>query len=131
MPMIEHQTSAARTFARVVNSVPLARRWATGVCEDAGVSDDLLETYKLLVSEVVTNAVKHGGGDEYTVVVCPDLWIEVWDDGVNLPSQRAHTVDSPGGRGLDLLELLAPGYEVRHDWDRGGKCVRFLPKETL
>ncbi|OON75936.1 ATP-binding protein [Streptomyces tsukubensis] len=70
-------TSAARCFARDPNSVPIARSWATAVCESYGVTDDLLETCKLLVSEAATNAVTHGGGDEFTVAICRDLWIEV------------------------------------------------------
>ncbi|MEW1922235.1 ATP-binding protein [Streptomyces sp. NPDC088360] len=122
------QTSAARSFVRKSNSVPTARSWATGICESFGVTDDLLETCKLLISEVVTNAVTHGDGDEYTVVVARDLWFEVWDEGEELPRRREHDLDSEGGRGLDLLDLLAPGYEVLTDHVRGGKGVRFQPK---
>jgi anti-sigma regulatory factor (Ser/Thr protein kinase) len=107
----------------------MARSWAWKRCAEFGVSEELVDTYKLLISETATNAVTHSGGEEYTVVVCPDGWIEVWDDSPKLPRQKPHDLDSLGGRGLELLELLAPGYLVVEDAKRGGKCVRFLPKE--
>ncbi|MGW1180168.1 ATP-binding protein [Streptomyces drozdowiczii] len=134
MPAIEHLpggASEARTFASEPNSVPTARSWATKVCEGFGVAEDLLDTYRLLVSEVVTNAVTHGQSPDYTVVVRLDGWVEVWDAGRELPRKRQHDLESEGGRGLDLLELLAPGYQVLQDGTRGGKCVRFLPKASV
>ncbi|MFF1693103.1 ATP-binding protein [Streptomyces sp. NPDC058257] len=121
-------TSAARTFGREANSVPTARSWATRTYSDFGAAEELVGVCELLVSEVVTNAVEHGKGDEYTVVVCRDFWIEVWDESPELPQQREHALDSEGGRGLDLLKMLAPGYQVLEDSTRGGKCVRFQPK---
>ncbi|WP_405938372.1 ATP-binding protein [Streptomyces sp. NBC_00726] len=121
------RASEVKTFTSEPDSVFEARSWATKVCETFGIAGELLDTYRLLVSEVVTNAVMHGQGADYTVVVCGDGWVEVWDAGSELPHKREHGLESEGGRGLDLLELLAPGYRVVQD-DRGGKCVRFLPE---
>lgn len=125
----EHQmerSSVAKTFARETNSVPHARHWVTQLYADAGVEDDLVDLCGLLVSEAVTNAVRHSEGKEFTVVVCPDLWIEVWDESPVLPRRRVADLDSEGGRGLQLMETCAPGYQVLESAD--GKAVRFLPK---
>lgn len=121
-------STVAKAFARVDNSVPEARRWAKQVYADAGANEEMVEVCALLVSEAVTNAVKHGAGPQCTVVVLPDLWIEVWDDSPMLPHRRLVDSDSEGGRGLELMENLAPGYQVLHDATSGGKAVRFLPK---
>lgn len=121
-------TSAARTFGREANTVATARRWATETFSAFGAAEELAGVCELLVSELATNAVNHGKGVEYTVVVCPDFWIEVWDESPELPQQREHALDSEGGRGLDLLKMLAPGYQVLEDTTSGGKCVRFRPK---
>ncbi|MCT2594491.1 ATP-binding protein [Streptomyces sp. N2-109] len=122
------QTSAAREFDREANTVPMARSWVTSVYADFDASKEVVDVCALLVSEVVTNAVVHGKGEKYVVVVCPDLWIEVWDEAPELPHRRAHAVDSTFGRGIELLEMLAPGYQVVQDTTRGGKEVRFLPR---
>ncbi|MGW5820614.1 ATP-binding protein [Streptomyces noursei] len=120
------RSSVARSFARETNSVPQARHWATKVYAEAGVDQDMVELCGLLVSEAVTNAVRHSAGTEFTVVVLPDLWIEVWDDSPVLPRRREAALDSEGGRGLQLMEMCAPGYQVLET--TAGKAVRFLPK---
>ncbi|MEU3979660.1 ATP-binding protein [Streptomyces sp. NPDC026672] len=125
------QFQAARTFCREANTVPTARSWTRKFYADLGADEDLLDTCALLITEVAANAVVHGAGDEYTVTVGSDLWIEVWDESPLLPRHREHDLTSEGGRGLDLLEMLAPGYKVVEDAIRGGKCVRFQPKGVL
>ncbi|MFF8283318.1 ATP-binding protein [Streptomyces albus] len=118
----------ARTFDREASSVPKARHWVNDIYTDLGAPDAVLETCALLVSEVVTNAVLYGAGPEFSVVVDSDFYIEVWDGADKLPRRRTHAVDSTSGRGLELLELLAPGYRVIRDPDRTGKGIRFLPR---
>jgi hypothetical protein len=46
------------------------------------------------------------------VRVRSDLWIEVWDASPWEPRKRVANKQSTGGRGLELLELSAPGYTV-------------------
>ncbi|EGX55421.1 hypothetical protein SZN_33026 [Streptomyces zinciresistens K42] len=132
MPTTEQpqgRTCKTKTFATDPASVADARTWVGDICAGRGVSDDLLFTIKLLVSEAASNAVTHSGSPDYTVVVFEDGYIEVWDSSSKMPRPRVHEVDSEGGRGLELMELLAPGYQVVED-NKGGKCVRFQPKET-
>lgn len=122
------EIEAERTFDREAETVPTARSWTREIYTGLGAPEDLLDACALLISEVVTNAVLHGAGPEYTVAVDSNLWISVWDASPVLPHHREHALTSEGGRGLELLEMLAPGYMVITDTARGGKCVRFQPK---
>lgn len=75
-------------------------------------SDDLA----LLVSEAVTNAVRHGGadGDGYVVVEVSAgprrIHVRVVDGGRSMPAQRQPGLD--GGYGLHLVEALAERWGV-------------------
>lgn len=77
---------------------------------------DRLETLRLLVSEVVTNAVRHGGGGEDVQVRASwdvHVRVEVIDHGggfAPLPRMRAH--EEPGGYGLFLVGTLAGRWGV-------------------
>ena len=93
--------------------------------------DDLLSAYdgetrddaRLLVSELVTNSVQHGGGERIVVDIdgkLPDvLRCEVIDDGHGfVPRPRAD--QAIGGWGLDLVEQIADRWGVHegstHVW---------------
>ncbi|MCP9986808.1 MULTISPECIES: ATP-binding protein [Streptomyces] len=117
-----------RVFACSPDQVGPARRWAAAVYAEAGVTPETVEVCCLLVSEVTTNAVVHAGGGEFRVRIHErDLWIEVWDQApYTLPRHRAADEGAEHGRGLELLDLLAPGYEVVLGC--AGKAVRFRPK---
>ena len=55
-----------RTFPHEPESVPAARRFATGVLR--GVSADTLEAVELMVSELATNCIRHtDSGFELTI----------------------------------------------------------------
>ena len=85
------------------------------------------ETLKLLVSEVVTNAVKHG--DSTHPVELHAYWnsevrIEVCDHGDGFtPTPRIGALDEPGGFGLYLVGQLADRWGVESD---GGTTVWFV-----
>ncbi|MFI1868280.1 ATP-binding protein [Streptomyces jumonjinensis] len=115
---------AEAAFARIPASVAMARSWAKEVYSRAGgVECDVCE---LLVSEVVTNAVQHAEGPLIEVRVMSSLWIEVWDGSSELPRRRATDGESVSGRGMEILDALAPGHEVLIC--PAGKRVRFQPK---
>ncbi|MEW1723131.1 ATP-binding protein [Streptomyces sp. NPDC093109] len=73
---------------------------------------------KLLVSETVTNAVLHAGGGAFDLICHAPrhrtVRIEVHDRGeTTLPTRRRpHGAWDQHGRGLELLDALAPGWSV-------------------
>jgi anti-sigma regulatory factor (Ser/Thr protein kinase) len=86
---------------------------------NADIDDGRRETLRLLVSEVVTNAVRHGG--EGGPVQVHASWnssvrVEVVDhgDGFN-PAPRSGALDEPGGFGLFLVGALADRWGVETD----------------
>ncbi|WP_145908175.1 SpoIIE family protein phosphatase [Kitasatospora viridis] len=104
-------------------SVAKARELACGWLLVRGL-EELVDTTELLVSELVTNALKHGRGDirlrllKDTTMVC-----EVWDDGYAQPRQRRAQETDEGGRGLQLVSLLAERWGSRRT--PHGKIVWF------
>jgi anti-sigma regulatory factor (Ser/Thr protein kinase) len=117
---------ASTAFERRPETVACARSWAAKVYADAG--GPLPDLCELLVSEVATNAVVHGSGEEYRVSVRADLRIEVWDASSAQLQLRESDAESMGGRGLRMLAMCAPGYTVSVDEELGGKTVCFEPK---
>jgi anti-sigma regulatory factor (Ser/Thr protein kinase) len=87
---------------------------------------------KLLVSELITNAVKYGSDGEVTLILtseAPDhVHVEVVDQGSGfVPVARARPKTEPGGWGLHMVETLTQRWGVRegstHVWfeiDRRG-----------
>lgn len=88
------------------------------VCEaiEPQLGDGMSDTLKLLVSEVVTNAVRHGSHQEPLEVHA--TWnsvvrVEVCDHGAGFtPAPRLGAVDEPGGFGLYLVGQLADSWGV-------------------
>ncbi|MEU6484282.1 ATP-binding protein [Streptomyces sp. NPDC046887] len=117
---------AEAAFTSVPKSVSEARRWVRGTY--AALLAELFQTCELLVSEVATNAVTHTDSGTFRVrLFSPGLRIEVWDESPSLPERRAASPLAEGGRGLALLELLAPGYTV-DALGPLGKVVCFTPQ---
>ncbi|MFG3252717.1 SpoIIE family protein phosphatase [Streptomyces sp. NPDC048172] len=86
--------------------------------------DALGDTAELLVSELVTNAMRYGEGDiRLRLLLDRTLVCEVWDAGPVQPRRRrAHDTDE-GGRGLQLVDLLSSGWGSRRT--PRGKTVWF------
>lgn len=99
--LIEHFTEATVTALRHSVSTTVAA---------TGLSGDTAEDFVLAVHELVTNAVRHGGGaGRLEIRILADvLTCEVADDGQNtagLPVQLS-AANVPGGRGLWLAQHL-------------------------
>jgi anti-sigma regulatory factor (Ser/Thr protein kinase) len=93
-----------------------AARQAVTDAADGHVGDDCLETLRLLVSEVVTNTVRHSGtANELEVAFCvnSDAVVSVTDHGVGFaPRPRTGATDEVGGWGLYLVEQLSSEWGV-------------------
>ncbi len=87
-----------------------------------------LEDLRLLVSEVVTNAIRHGGGDDALVrlrILEQDehVRVEVRDPGAGFtPPDMDPDPERAGGWGLWLVEQLADRWGISN---QGGTCVWF------
>jgi anti-sigma regulatory factor (Ser/Thr protein kinase) len=112
----------------------MARRTVTATLTAAGLPDHV-DTAALLASELVTNALRHGGGPEELVVEIDAGGVSVAvRDGSPQPP-REEPPDGPGavrvvdgglsesGRGLLLVDMLADSWGWRPE--AGGKLVWF------
>lgn len=115
---------ADRTFASTPEAVGIARRWAKEVFSSAGA--EWADVGELLVSEVATNAVQHTDSPWFRVRILSSLHVEIWDGSYEMPHRRQAAPESEGGRGLELLDLLSPGYQVVLGGE--GKKVCFQPQ---
>jgi anti-sigma regulatory factor (Ser/Thr protein kinase) len=96
---------------------------------DARLGKPLIDNVRLLVSELVTNCVLHGGaGDDGTIRVSSRVGqecvrTEVCHDGPSfLPPADAPDIETPGGLGLFLVEQMSTAWGVGGD---GQTCVWF------
>jgi anti-sigma regulatory factor (Ser/Thr protein kinase) len=78
-----------------------------------------VETLRLLVSEIVTNAVRHGSSDDPVELRASwnsEVRVEVSDHGDGFsPHPRLGAGDEPGGFGLYLVGRLADRWGVETD----------------
>jgi anti-sigma regulatory factor (Ser/Thr protein kinase) len=116
----------SRSFPVWPESIPLARDYVSTLLGSSHPS--LCQTAALLVSELVTNAVRHAGGQFFAVEVrqFPDerrLWVGVTDAGSTLPVLRTPDVTTENGRGIQLVSTLADR------WGAGRR--RSSPEKTV
>ncbi len=92
---------------------------------DPSVIDDA----ELLISEIVTNAVRHGAGKVVLRLRLdpPGIGIAVADDGEQMPEFSASPppIDEPSGRGLLIVDAIASQWGVEANEDPPGKTVWF------
>lgn len=123
-------------------ALPTAPRMARVLVESAAsawdMKEDAVETAKLLVSELATNAVKQTGravgaptpGPTENVAViyvrlelhAEVLRLAVWDNDTAAPTLQTPTDDAESGRGLLLVETLALRWG-HYSPSAGGKVV--------
>jgi anti-sigma regulatory factor (Ser/Thr protein kinase) len=111
----------------VLPSVTAARRWVTDRAKVLGMPDAHVWLVELLSSELVANAIAHvPGGGPISVAVRDGenaLVVAVRDTSREPPLVRRNPPGVPGGKGLQLVEMLADdwGFEIDDD----GKTVWF------
>lgn len=101
---------------------PASVRWARRAVAEAlpyGFGSQLAGDLGLLMSELVTNAVRYGprlGGDPVVELVLwladGHCWVAVSDAGSGLPVVGSPEPEACGGRGLLLVDALADAWAV-------------------
>lgn len=127
--MCSHTAEAQVLLDASASSPGYARRWAqsTGCVPHAqSIQDDAL----LLISELVTNAVMHGGSPIVLGIECEEtgMRVRVRDGSPSAPVVRHPAPTDEGGRGMSLLDLLTDTWGVGPIADEHGvgKQVWFL-----
>ncbi|MFI6035536.1 SpoIIE family protein phosphatase [Streptomyces sp. NPDC051315] len=111
------------TLPREPRSVGRAREYARGQLLSWDL-EPLVDTTELLVSELVTNALRYGEGEiRLRLLLDRTLVCEVWDAGLVQPRRRRARDTDEGGRGLQLVGLLSAAWGSRRT--PRGKTVWF------
>jgi anti-sigma regulatory factor (Ser/Thr protein kinase) len=96
-----------------------ARRALAGLRAD--IDPTLMETLRLLVTELVTNSVRHARANSLVLKVLVGtsaVWTEVTDEGPGFdPAATGTPQQDRSGWGLFLVARLAHRWGVRHDGD--------------
>jgi anti-sigma regulatory factor (Ser/Thr protein kinase) len=109
--------SCESRFPAVTASIGAARHWVRECVEGFGGPlrrHRMIQTAELLVSELITNAIRHGAGSPVIRLTWNGrlLRIAVSDHGDRRPCVRATTNIEPGGFGMQLLERLSHRWGV-------------------
>ena len=128
VPRIRWAAQSVLDIAALPTATPCARLHSRNLTHEWGLRD-LVDTIELVVSELVTNAVRasadHDGRPRYSAdsgLACIHLrlstdgtaaLLEVWDENSGLPAPTRADLDDESGRGLLLVEALA----ARWGWD--------------
>ena len=113
-----------RRFPNEPASIPGVRRFVRAAL--AEVEPELRARAELVVSELATNALRHGAGDLLVAVLVERgrVRIEVADASPALPLARRPGPDDPGGRGMLVVDALSQAWGVEPAGEaRGGKVV--------
>jgi len=90
---------------------------------------EVLDDALLLITELVTNSLNHGGGPILLAIECDEhtVNVRVRDGSTDLPEPRIAREQDESGRGLTLVELLSDAWGVEPvEDDHGvGKAVWF------
>jgi len=106
-------------------SSPRVARDTTRTLLGPWLADEEIEDVALLVTELVTNAVRHAGSRIRLSIELDErcLRVEVFDESLDEPIVRVPRPDELGGRGLHLVDAIATHWGCRVVDD--GKVVWF------
>ncbi|WP_233580850.1 SpoIIE family protein phosphatase [Streptomyces triticirhizae] len=103
------------------SGVPAARTRVAAVMAGWGLDSVSFGT-ELIVTELVTNALRHGAGPiRVRLLRDRSLICEVYDNSGTSPHMRNASMTDEGGRGLFLVSRYAARWGTRHG--RGGKVI--------
>jgi len=107
-------STANAALAAEPESAAAARRFIGKTLAEWGHPEHL-DTACLLVSEIVTNAVRHAHSplDLRLHLTTREIIIEITDDSTHLPHRHLADPDDEGGRGLMLVDALATDWGTR------------------
>ncbi|MFC4607541.1 SpoIIE family protein phosphatase [Streptomyces maoxianensis] len=102
--------------------VARARAMVAGKVGEWGLDDEVVFTTELVVSELVTNAVRYAAGPiQLRIIRDQTLICEVSDNGHTSPHLRHAGSDDEGGRGLFLVAQMTLRWGSRHTLE--GKTI--------
>lgn len=118
----EVRASSVVLLPHAPSSVAVARRRLSSELVDSGVYESVVDDASVIVSELISNALRHARPlPSGQVRVCwlrrgDVLELEVSDGGaMTEPRRGPGTLSSLGGRGLGIVEALSEGWGVRHE----------------
>jgi anti-sigma regulatory factor (Ser/Thr protein kinase) len=104
-----------RSWLAPDGNAPRAARWLVShALSGWGLDGHILENAQLTVSELVTNAVVHGGTALSLHVhrLADGVRIEVCDGGEGVPTRQRVAATAGSGRGLAIIDALATRWGV-------------------
>jgi len=88
---------------------------------------EAVDTLLVVLSELVTNAIQHGGAPIGVRIDCDagSVRIEVSDATANpaAVAPRSAPLDETGGMGLRIVDAICPGWGAHENWGGTGKTV--------
>lgn len=122
-----HQRPRVVTYDVVPHAAKVRdiRQWALESLDVWGGLEHVADPVQLIVSELVTNVIRHATGHEATIRLerhGDRLVLAVIDPDATPPRLTRAAPDDEGGRGLSLVEALADRWGTRH-LAAGGKVV--------
>jgi anti-sigma regulatory factor (Ser/Thr protein kinase) len=113
-----------------VSAASMAREWSrcalVVLLLPAAPSEELERDLELLISELVTNAIRHGGGVVEARLQVEGAYVRltVRDRNPDPPdASGAADLDAEHGRGLAIVESVSARWGVDHDAALPGKAV--------
>jgi anti-sigma regulatory factor (Ser/Thr protein kinase) len=129
IPLTGHLAKPCLEMSAWPGAVPCARHHARQVLWDAGLKE-LIDPVELVVSEIVTNAIRACGALDSDAAV--RLWLAVLEDGVlvmvwdasaSRPQRQSPEPEAEGGRGLLLVDAVSASWGSFELADEPGKVV--------